>query len=461
MRIDAIMAIYEKLMGNPFVDAGVCVLGLWVEKEPEDITVEDLKGAVNKIVPLMDNPALKKNLHSIFPNSTLINFSIKKDRRQRVLNDFNEYITTIKELSQSGDCIGCGRREANHRLTKTDIPLTGSGGLVNFFPSFDSGAGYCSACRLAIQFSPWAFVTSGGRFMAVSSSSWKAVNSWTKTCFSDVRQKLLMNEDAGCYNPGFGNPRNALFFMTGKMIEFGEINEDASIQVFCFTNFNQGPALEVFYLPAPVFRFLRYANQGEYKHAWGDIVKSGYQKVNWDKVESEDDYKNKHNRVYEYLLNEQSIVGFFLGLKNRKSRGDWTLLSLYLKEVRNMNQNRINAIKKVADAIAESIEKTGRDRRLRQLEMAKTYREFQNVLLFIIKDRLKHGEPDPLFTIDDYLNYLFPYSEDGISPWNETRYLLLFRIYELLHEWLKDSEIIEEIFQDELSEDTNPEMEVN
>lgn len=126
-----------------------------------------------------------------------------------------------------------------------------------------------------------------------------------------------------------------------------------------------------------------------------------------------------------------------------------------------MNQNRINAIKKVADAIAESIEKTGRDRRLRQLEMAKTYREFQNVLLFIIKDRLKHGEPDPLFTIDDYLNYLFPYSEDGISPWNETRYLLLFRIYELLHEWLKDSEIIEEIFQDELSEDTNPEMEVN
>ena len=456
------MPIYEKLMGNPFVDAGVCVLCQWMEKQPEDITVEGLKRAVNEIVPLMDNSALKKNLHSIFPNSTLINASIKEDRRKRVINDFNEYISTIEELGRTGDCIGCGRREANHRLTKTDIPLTGSGGLVNFFPSFDSGAGYCSACRLAIQFSPWSFVASGGRFLAASSSSWKAVNLWAKICISDIKQKILRREDAGCYNPGFTNPRNGLFFMTGEMIKFGEISEDASIQVFCFTNFNQGPDLEVFYLPAPVFRFLRYANQGEYKSAWNSIVKSGYQKVNWDKVKSEEDYKNKHNKVYECLLNEQSIISFFVDLKNRKNRGDWSLLSLYLKEVRAMHQDRINAIKRVADAIAESIQKTGRDRRLSQLERAKNYREFQNVLLFIIKDRLKYDEPEPLFTLDDYLNYLFPSSEDGITPWNETRYLLLFRIYEQLHEWLKDKEIIEdEIIEDELSEDLNQEMEVN
>lgn len=451
------MPIYEKLMGNPFVDAGVCVLCQWRDTRPEDITTQDLKRLVNEIVPLMDNPALKKNLHSIFPNSTLINASIKEDRKERVIKDFNEYITTIEELGRAGDCIGCGRRNANHKLTKTDIPLTGSGGLVNFFPSFDSGAGYCSACTLAVQFSPWSFVASGGRFLAASSSSWKAVNLWTKTCISDIRQKILMGVGAGCYNPGFSNPRNGLFFMTGKMIEFGEINEDASIQVFCFTNFNQGPDLEVFYLPAPVFRFLRYANQNEYKFAWDGIVKSGYQKVNWDKVQSEEDYKNKWNKVYEFLLDEQSIVRFFIDLKKRKNRGDWTLLALYLKEVRNMQEDKIKAIKKVADGIAESIQKSGKDKRLSQLERARNYREFQNTLLFIIKDRLKHDEAEPLFTLDDYLNHLFPASEDGISPWNETRYLLLFRIYEQLHEWLKDKEIIEE----EINEDFNQEMEAN
>ena len=93
--------------------------------------------------------------------------------------------------------------------------------------------------------------------------------------------------------------------------------------------------------------------------------------------------------------------------------------------------------------------------------MAKRFSEFQNVLLFFINDSLKLGETYPLFTLDEYLDYLFPSSEDGISPWNETRYLLLFRIYERLHEWLKDSEIIEEIIEEELSEDINPEMEAN
>ncbi len=47
-------------------------------------------------------------------------------------------------------------------------------------------------------------------------------------------------------------------------------------------------------------------------------------------------------------------------------------------------------------------------------------------------------------------------------PWNETRYLLLFRIYEQLHEWLKDKEIIEdEEIEDELSKDLNQETEAN
>lgn len=455
------MPIYEKLMGNPFVDAGVCVLSQWMEMQPEDITVGDLKHAVNKIVPLMDNPVFKKDLYSIFPNNIFINPSVKGDRKEKIQERFYEYIETITEIGDTGDCIGCGRREANHRLTKTDVPLTGSGGLVNFFPGFDSGAGYCSACRLAIQFSPWSFVASGGRFLAASSSSWNVLDLWIRVCVEDIREKVLQGQDAGCYNPGFTNPRNGLFFMTTKMIQAEEDNEDASIQVFFFTNYLQTPELQVFYLPAPVFRFLRYANQVQFKSAWNSIVKSGYQKVNWDKIESEDDYKNKWNRVYEFLLDEKSIVGFFIDLKNRRARGDWALLSLYLKEVRNMHPDKINAIKKVADAIAESIEKTGRDRRLRQMEMAKSYREFQNVLLFIIKDRLKLSEPDPLFTLDEYLDYLFPSSEDGISPWNETRYLLLFRIYERLHEWLKDSEIIEEIIEEELSEDINPEMEAN
>ncbi|MGH7886019.1 MAG: type I-B CRISPR-associated protein Cas8b1/Cst1, partial [Thermodesulfobacteriota bacterium] len=230
------------------------------------------------------------------------------------------------------------------------------------------------------------------------------------------------------------------------------LEENTSMQVFYFTNFGQTPELEIFYLPAPVFRFLRYANQSEYKFAWSNIVRSGYQKVNWDKIESEEDYKNKQNLVYEYLLQDRSIIRFFVNPKERKNRGNWELLTLYLKEIQNMNEERIEAIKKVADKIANNLSKTGKDKRLGQLERAKSYREFQNILLYIIKDRLRHDEVDPLFTLDDYLKHLFPVSQDGITQWNETRYLLLFRIYEQLHDWLKNQDFIKNEIEEEPNE---------
>ena len=448
------MPIYKKLMGNPFVDAGVCVLCQWMEMQPEDITVEDLKHAANELVPLMINQKFRMSLNVILPNSRFTNHSIKTGRKEKVMVLLNDFIKTIEDLGISGDCMGCGRRKSNQKLRKDRIPLTGSGGLLNFFPSFDIGASYCSACTFAVQFSSLSFVANGGKFLMISSHSWKAINSWTMKCIHDIQQKVSMGEEAGCYNPGFKNARNGLFFMTSEMVRFDEFNEEVSMQVFNFKSDNRIAELEIFYLPAPVFRFLRYANQVQFKSAWSSVVKSGYQKVNWDKVQSEEDYKNKHNKVYEYLLDERSIVRFFVDKKSRKNRGDWALISLYLKEVRNMQEERIAAIKKLADNIAESIRKSGSDKRLKQLEGAKYYWAFQNLLFLIMKDRLKHDEPEPLFAFDDYVNLIIPNYDDRISQWKEIRYLLLFRIYEQLHEWLKDK-VEEKLTEDELDKDTN------
>lgn len=436
-------------MGNPFVDSGVSAISQWLNTDPASITKNDLINATEKVAIIFNNQGFKKNLFSIFPNNIITNSSIKGNKQEKLIKCFRDYINSIEELQSNGDCLGCGRRNSKHKLTKTNVPMTGSGKLTNFFSNFDSGVGYCSACTLAIQFSPLSFVASGGRLLMVSSNSWNAINLWTKICIDVIRERALRNEDFGCYNPGYTNPRNCLFYMTTKMVEYEERNvlEDTSIQVFYFTNYNQGPELEIFYLPAPVFNFLRYANQSQYKFMWNNIVKNGYQ-VNWDKVESEQDYKNKKNLVYEYLLQEKSIIGFFINQKQREAKSDWNLLALYLKEIMNMEEKRIETIKNVADKIAECLRNSGRDKRLGQLERAKNYREFQNVLLFIIKDRIKQDEKEPLFTLDDYLESLFPPKVDGFTNWNETRFLLLFRVYEQLHEWLKDRDLIEDEDED-------------
>ncbi len=454
------MPIYEKLMGNPFVDAGVCGICEWLGRnvQPEQITPADLEQVVDDIAPMMQTDAGWKNLHGVFPNSVLTNAAYRKqDQVELLKKECQGYLNTIVELEHTGDCMGCGRRSTNTWLSRTNIPLTGSGKLRNFYPTFAEGAGYCSACAFAIQLSPLAFVATGGKFLTLHSNSWKALRSWSRVCIDDIRQQQLRQQIIGSYNPGYANPRNGLFYMARTMSQFQEMRTDENItmQVYCFTNYNQGPELEIYYMPAPVFKFLRIVYQSEFKTAWQEIVRSGYL-VNWAKVKSEEDYKNRTNRVYENLLRDISILGYFLNRRIRKPRGNWELLSLYLKEIKTMEQTRLEKIKQVGDFIAECIQESGSDRRLVRLERAKSYEACRNVLLYIIRERIKQGAPTPLFSLDDYVEYLFPESEDfTATPWRETRDLLLFRVYEQLHNWLQERGFVE--FDEDNASDSNDE----
>ena len=462
------MAIYERLMGNPFVDAGVCGICEWLGRtvQPEQLTINDLEEVVNDIAPMMQTDAGWNNLYGIFPNGVLTNpnFSKCKTEKCRIPNKcvtldtsyskcnrvelFKNlcagYLNTIIQLGQSGDCMGCGRREANTWLSRTNIPMTG-GKNSNFFPVFSEGAGYCAACALAIQMSPLVYMATAGKYLTLHSNSWKAMRSWTRVCVEDIRRQQLQQDITGCFNPDYKNPRNGMFYMARKIAQYREMrtDENISIQVYCWTNYNQGPELEVFYMPAPVFKFLRNVYQSGFNTAWQEIVRSGYL-VNWTKVKSEEDYKNRTNRVYENLLQDISILGYFLNRKIRKPRGNWELLSLYLKEVRTMELTQLEKLKQVGDLIAETIRKSGRDRRLTQLERANSYGECRNILRYIIRERIEQGASEPLFSLDDYMEHLFPASDNlNLTPWRETRDLLLFRIYETLHDWLQEQGFVD------------------
>lgn len=109
-----------------------------------------------------------------------------------------------------------------------------------------------------------------------------------------------------------------------------------------------------------------------------------------------------------------------------------------------MEQTQLEKIKQVGDLIAKCIQKSGHDKRLGQLERAKSYGECRNILRYVIRDRIQQGAPEPLFSIDDYMEHLFPASDTfATTPWRETRDLLLFRIYEQLHNWLQEQGFID------------------
>jgi CRISPR-associated protein Cst1 len=61
------------------------------------------------------------------------------------------------------------------------------------------------------------------------------------------------------------------------------------------------------------------------------------------------------------------------------------------------------------------------------------------VLRLLIHDRLALRAPTPLFTLDEYVAHLFP---EGALGWKETQDLLVFRLYEGLHNWLLEQGVI-------------------
>lgn len=429
--------------GNPFVDAGIWALSEWAGKEPGELDKNDLKGLIDEVVSLYLTPKWSKNLYQIFPNNPITNNAVK-DKKDRYSSFLKDLIKDITPLGHSGDCIACGRRNIVQRSAKDRIPLTGSKKLINYFSYGSEGADYCPACTFAVQFLPLVSYFCANMLL-IHSDSDKIMQHWSEKAITNIHLQITSKNYTGCLNEGFKNPKNALFHIIQDIILHYDERwylEKPSIDFYHFTNFNQGPNLTLYHVPTPVFRFLAYIPQHEKFGDWLRIVRRGYQFVNWEKVKGENEYKNNPNKVYENLLSGKSIIKFFINRKNREALGGWDLLSHYLEEVRTMDKKRIETIKKVGDELADYIKSADDIKTLKKLETANNYRDYRNLLRIIIKKRIEVGSEKPLFSFDEYVHQLFP---EGNLTWRETQDLILFRIYEVLHDWIIEQGISEEL----------------
>jgi len=424
--------------GNPFVDNGIWAICEWVgKKNPTELEFEDIKESISDIVSIYLTEPWKKSIFSIFPNNAVTNPSIK-NKEQKLKEIFEGLVSQIEPLKDAGNCISCGMRDVKDLRTKSEIPLIGSGSLINFFPFGQPGGDYCPACTLAIQFSPL-MLYSCGKLLLIHSNSDKVMHYWAEKAIQDIQRQRLTKNYTGCFDEGYKNPVNALFhIIEDVIIQYNEdwVGENPSINMYHFTNYNQGPDLEIYRVPTPVFRFLADIKEPAWFAEWKKIVRRGY--FNWDKLK-EEEYKNRGNSVYINLLKGYSIVKYFIDNKNRQVYGDWELLTFYLMEVRNMGNKRLDTLKKVGDTLSEYIKDNKNIKRLNQLEMASNFASFRNQLRFIEKDRIKLSAQDPLFTLEEFMEDLFP---EGNLGWKETQDLLLFRIYENLHNWLIEQDAL-------------------
>lgn len=420
--------------GNPFVDGGLWGLMEWMKvKDPGEIDIHGLGSVFDELADLYSTESWKKLIYYLFPNGPLTNPSYSGRHKQVYLQHLRGLVSSVNKASGGKTCIACGKRGVVEPVDRKDIPLTGSRTMRNFFSYAAEGADYCPACTLAVQFLPLVLYTCGDKVALISSQSKKVMRRWAHECYSRINTQRLTKQYTKGIDEGYSNPRNALFHITGDLIlahhaeEFE--GEEVTIRIYNFTNYGQSPDIEIFDLPAPVFRFLVFVKQSDDYSKWLEVVRRGF--YDKGKVDSEG-FKRLNNHVYNSLLENRSILGYFTD-NERNTYGTWNILELYLKEVMGMDEKRLQLIKKLGDEIAEFIRKKDHVKRLTALENAANYHSFRNVLRLIAKDRLIYGEPEPLFTFDEYVEMI--YTGDSAN-WKEIQDLLLFRIYEKLHDWL-------------------------
>ena len=425
-----------KITGNPFIDSGIYALNRLVSKktEIEEMTYVDLKTGIDIISDLYLKEAWNKNIYSIFPNNILTNSAYKDKKDTLYKEELIGLLNSISdEVKNKATCIGCGRRDSVKEHVKRDIPLTGSVSFRNYFSYAKEGADYCPLCVLLIQFMPLSLYRSGGKFILLHSDSEKVMKYWNNQTNANFHKQIAFGNYVGCFDEEYKNPVNGIFHIIQDMVfqyyNLDWFDENPSLNFYYFTNYNQSPELELYNFPNNVFHFLSLIKIEDIQK-WSYIVKRQY--VNIKKDENEEKYRNKKNRIYERLLQGKTIRYYFMDRKNRKSLCSWKLFRIYLKEVECMDDSRIDSIRKLGDTISKYIIKHDQKKLLTEIENVESYQKFTNILRKVMKKKVEYDDEDILFSYDDFVNNICP----DYKVWRETRDLLLFRLYENLHEWL-------------------------
>ncbi|EHR79718.1 CRISPR-associated protein Cst1 [Thermococcus litoralis DSM 5473] len=454
--------------GHPFTDAGLVALLLLSGKEkPEELTEEDVKRAVKFVAKLYSQEGWAQLLARIYRNNNpilMINPSMRKyatpDKLEFSLWGLYQLILSTRKHKDRKVCQICGRypvvsglelrsiintkeRERPKEITGDIFPLLGTGDLRNYFPhGNEMGADICAHCLFLAQLSSvgsYVITTKNGKtqgVLIVHAYPYEKMVELNKAAVNSAKKAYLYNTAEG-----FKQPVNFLFELIRKVAENVETGywEDVSISAYYYLNGNRTGEqwIEIFYIPNPILRFVAFAARKD-GIGWKKIVLMGWRKRPSEK-EFEDFKKRYPNDVYSKLLSGESILPYFLDIQNRKVNAGWNLLSFYCSEVLGLDKEALEFIKGVADRIVETVEKLPDNklsRRIRELERAEKLYQFESFFIRVEKDRQEFGIPEALMSFDDFARILTSYGEDLNVSWKTVKNLLLFRIYEKLHDRL-------------------------
>ncbi len=454
--------------GHPFVDAGLAALLLLSEKErPEDLDDEDIKEALRFVSEIYMKPVWRKYLSRIFRNNNpilMINPSMKSNLSQDNLYSslYGLYNLIMEGRENKGFCEVCGRyspvdpidlrgiiltkdKNKPKEVTGDIFPLLGTGDLPNFFSAGSFlGANICAHCLFLSQISPMGMYPIASKKGGVSGVLCVHVYPYDKML--EFIADSIKDARISYSTPNSKGYEKTENFIVNKIIKITQrLNleqrlgfwKDVKITLYLFLNGNRTneQRIEIIRIPTSTTMFIAYATTYD-QSGWNTLISKSWIDKPKKLKKPEKLETSFKNAIYNNLIHGESILGFFVDRKERSTNTKWELLEFYCKEVLGMDEKALELIKDVGDRIIETLEQmpdNKLNKRVRYIENADRLYQFENFFLIIEKDRQKLGIKDSLISFDEFTQLLVNYGENIGESWKTVKNLILFRIYEKMH----------------------------
>ena len=430
-----------KPTGDPFADTGGYVIKYLWEIYPE----KDIDELIDFVTKIYVND-WGKTIYFFFPNSPMINSSSKNPVQDTISN----YLEIIKNVRGEDDfCRITGRKTKVYKTYKDKYILAGSGKLVNFHHSFDNGILISKEVIIRLLFVPLGVLRVGKYMGLVHSNNTEVlqyiVENNAKTNLNNIATGITKEIAESVHNIAI----NSIFSYAKLCIDKLNIAKDEtkniSLSLYHFTNYNQGPALDLYKLPSKLFAVYRYC---ELKHRkdWREFVNRHYWKKNAKFDISKECYtidKKGKSEVYQYtdffkwynpilskLLNNESIISEFKSWSRNYNKLHIDIIRVYQQNIRNMKKETIDKVLELADFIITGREKDEIRKLIIALEGKEKGYDLRRVLMKLNKEKYLSGTEKPLISVKDYSEYLF---SDSVNP-REIRDLLIIAVFQKLIE---------------------------
>lgn len=449
-----------RFIGHPLIDVGVATLcaAAGVE-DPRHLTAEAIDAFTTELVELYLNPAMAGFVsYVVFANARFANPAQLKaqfePKRRAILNELvsmwkPDSPESAYEMPASPDevCVFSGDA-AKVRVSRMYIPMTTDEKNINFVPEGVPLLPISGWCLLALMAMPLGGLASQGKMWIVHSFDNAATRYFAGRNLKRNRQDFQM--------AGLTKRPNYKFARTHLLDDLMHAHDYRHrarfpLSAYLFTSSGQKSDIEITHLPSTVIRFALLARK-TVEGPWNRIVQRGERLNTAVEIDEGKVINTRRNYFYEDLFElPNSAYGFLRRYLLRmpetryKDRDDprttyslieeydlvsWPLTDLYLHEVMNMDRERIEGIRTVADRIAEYIQSED-ERLFKELFNARSEYQFRLALM-----KADKKAATPLFTLDEFVLAFFTDTDQETLrlDWSLARDLLIIRIIERLYQ---------------------------